>query len=67
MILTQQQRDLFAAWLEREASSAEAIAKPMEQLPGLVGAHLAKQELDYAAAARLIADRLRKTHSETVG
>lgn len=66
MVLTQQERDKFAAWLEREAESAKAIIEQLEKL-GPHGALIAKKEKQEMTAALIIAAKLRSIQSETIG
>jgi len=69
-LLSQQERDRFAAWLEQEAESGELMAAQMEKgIQGTPPAHmlamhtLAKKERAEAMAARIIAKKLRATES----
>lgn len=66
MLLTDDERLRFTEYLDLESESAKGIAEQMEKLAGPAGQVLAKQERLYAAAARLIADRLRSTDSFVV-
>ena len=53
LMLTDEERNRFAAWLEREAETGQGIVEQRE-----------KQNI---AAAIIIARKLRNTHSETIG
>jgi len=66
LLLNDDERQKFAHYLEQSAHSADGIATQMEILKSPTLAELARRERVYAAAARLIADRLRKTESQTV-
>ena len=67
LLLDDAERHRFAEYLEREAQSASAMAEQIEKTAGPVGAVLGKQERLYAAAATLIAKRLRATESFSIG
>ena len=66
MLLTPEERERFAAWLEHEAMTARGMIEQLEKL----GPHTApiiwrqKQE---AAAALIIARKLRATSSDSIG
>ena len=66
-LLTDQERDRFASWLEQEASDGEAMAKQIETMTKGAGPvlALAKKERAEALAARVIAAKLRSIQSET--
>ena len=66
MLLTPQERDRFASWLEHEASTETGLAEQMDKL-GPVFALVAQQKGYEANAMRLIARRLRATHSDSIG
>lgn len=62
MLLTQDERDRFATWLELEAETATGIIRQLEKMgPGV--APLVLREKAEAAAALLIARKLRATES----
>ena len=63
LLLTQEERDKFAAYLEREAVSADAIATQMEKsgLPPAVRDVSVKRYRMEAAAAAFVARKLRST------
>jgi hypothetical protein len=66
MLLTEQERERFAAWLEREAATAKSICEQMENLGPHVAPLVAREKAE-AAAALVIARKLRATHSESIG
>ena len=66
LLLTPQERDRFAAWLEHEAATSKGLTEQMEKL-GPHMAPLVARETAEAAAALLIARKLRATHSDSVG
>ena len=66
LLLSDSESRRFIFWLESEAPSAEGIAQQMASMGG-VHEMLAKQEREYAAAARLIAARLRRTERMSIG
>jgi len=64
LLLTQEERDKFAAYLERDAESANAIAVQMEKstnLPLAVREASIKRYRMEAAASAFVARRLRST------
>lgn len=63
LLLTEQERVRFADWLELEASTAEGIAGQLGNLPGAFTSMVIDREKRYAAAALLIAGKLRATES----
>ena len=66
LLLTQQERDRFAAWLEHEAAVGKGLIEQMEKL----GPHawpLVAREKAEAAAALLIARKLRSTEGMSIG
>lgn len=64
-LLTPQERDRFATWLEHEASTAKGLIEQLEKL-GPHGATMATREKTEAAAALVIARKLRATHSDSI-
>lgn len=66
MLLTNEERERFAAWLEHEASTAKILIEQMEKL-GPHAAPLVAREKAEAAAAMLIAAKLRATQSMSIG
>ncbi|HVJ72089.1 MAG TPA: hypothetical protein VM531_11390 [Sphingomicrobium sp.] len=66
LLLTDDERQKFARYLEQSAHSANGIADQLQQLKSPLMAQLALRERKFAAAALLIADRLRQTESQTV-
>ena len=65
MLLTNDERQKFAQWLEILAASNKGIAEQAKAL-GPVGEIIAKRELIEAAAAILIADKLRATETVSI-
>lgn len=65
-LLTDQERDRFATWLEQEAATAKGLIEQMGKL-GTMAAPLVAREEAEAAAALLIARKLRATHSDSIG
>ena len=66
MLLTGDERERFATWLEREANTASGLVEQMEKL-GPHAAPMVAREKAEAAAALLIARKLRAIHSESIG
>jgi hypothetical protein len=62
MLLTQEERNRFATWLENEVVTSKAIVTQLEFL-GPHAAPLVAREKAEAAAAELIAHKLRSTES----
>lgn len=64
ILLTDQERDHFAAWLEQEAESSRMLLKQLEKLPqGAVVADHMKRE---AGACALIALKLRSIETMSI-
>lgn len=63
LLLTAEERERFAEWLEREATSDLAIAKALMGLPTgpELGKKLAERNEIHAKACLLIASQLRRT------
>lgn len=66
MLLTEQERLRFAAWLEREASTSSALIEQMEKLGPHVAPMVVHQRAEIAASL-LIAKKLRAIQSESIG
>lgn len=66
LLLTDQERLRFAAWLEHEAATTKGIVEQMEKLGPHTAPMVARQKTE-AAAALLIARKLRETHSDSIG
>lgn len=66
MLLTSEERDRFAAWLENEAATAKVLIEQMEKLGPHVAPLVAREKAE-AAAALLIARKLRATESMSIG
>lgn len=66
MLLTDQERERFAAWLEHEAATDAGLVEQMEKL-GPQMAMLATRKKAEAAAALMIARKLRSTHGDSIG
>lgn len=66
LLLTNQERLRFAAWLEHEAASTKSIVEQLEKLGPHTASMVALQKTE-AAAALLIARKLRRTHSDSIG
>lgn len=62
MLLTLEERDRFASWLENEAATSKAIVAQLELL-GSAAALLVAREKAETAAAVLIARKLRSIES----
>lgn len=58
-LLSPQERERFAAWLENEAMTSRAIAEQMENMDSPISKDLARREKIYAAAAITVASKLR--------
>lgn len=65
LLLTPQERDRFAAWLEHEAATANGLIEQMEKLGPHVAPMVAREKAE-AGAALLIARKLRATHSDSL-
>ena len=65
LLLTAQERDRFATWLEHEAATAKGLIAQMEKLGPHVAPMVAREKTE-AGAALVIARKLRATHSDTV-
>ena len=65
MLLTNEERERFAAYLEQEARSDLAILEQMEK-SNMPAALIQKYRVE-AMAAQVIAKKLRSTESETIG
>ena len=63
--LTQKERDKFAAWLEQNAKSDDAMATQMEKMGGID--MVAKRMKQRAALFSLVAQELRNIESTTHG
>ena len=66
LLLTTQERDRFATWLEHEALTTTGLIEQMEKL----GPHVAPMTARYkaeAAAALVIARKIRSTNSDSIG
>ena len=65
LLLSKQERERFASWLEHEALVGRDLIVYMEKL-GPAGAMLASRERAEAKAAELIARKLRATHTQSI-
>lgn len=65
LLLTDQERERFAAWLEHEAATSTGLIAAMGTLPHM--APLIARETAEAAAALVIARKLRATQSMSIG
>ena len=66
LLLTDEERMRFADWLELEARTATGLIEQLEKL-GQYAAPLVAREKAEAAAARLIAAKLRGIQSMSIG
>ena len=66
MILTKEERNRFAAWCEAQASDAKAIVEQLKKL-GPHGEIVAQREKQEAAAALMIASKLRAIEDASIG
>lgn len=64
LLLTDQERMRFAAWLEHDAATTQGIVEQMEKLGPHTAPMVARQKME-AAAALFIARKLRETHSDS--
>lgn len=64
-LLTPEERERFALWLEMDARTDELLLEQMAKLPGMAGELIAMRESD-ARAKRRIAQLLRATESVSV-
>jgi len=65
IILTDQERIRFAAYLEQEAATSDGLADQMDKLGGI--GRLAEMYRTMAAAAQIIAKDLRGGEKTTIG
>lgn len=65
LLLTAQERERFAGWLEREVESAKGMIEQMEKMPGL--APMIEKEKRWAVACLIVARHLRNTEDMTIG
>ena len=66
LLLTPQERERFAAWLEHEAATSKGLIEQLKRLGQPMAMVVAREEAE-AAAALLIARKLRATHSGSIG
>jgi hypothetical protein len=66
LLLTPQERERFAAWLEHEAATSNGLIEQMKKLGSHVAPLVAREEAE-SRASLLIARKLRATHSESLG
>lgn len=66
LLLTDQERDRFAAWLEHEAMTDKGIIDQLEKM-GPAMAAVASHKKAEASAALLIARKLRATQGDSIG
>ena len=64
-LLTAQERERFAGWLEREVESAKGMIAQMGKMSGL--APMIEKEKRWAAACLIVARHLRNTEDMTIG
>ena len=67
MLLTDAERQKFADYLELDATSTEGIVAQMKKLPGGVMLPAIRKYEAEAAAARVVAAKLRSMQSQTLG
>jgi hypothetical protein len=65
-MLTEQERQRFAEWLEREALTSKGLIEQMKKLGPAMNIAMQREQAE-AAAALLIARKLRATQSMSVG
>lgn len=66
-LLTPQERDRFATWLERQAESSKAMIAQFETLPPAVAEVMVAKEKQELAAYIIIARMLRSTEDMSIG
>jgi hypothetical protein len=66
LLLTPQERDKFATWLEHEAATAKGLVEQLEKLGSHTALIVAREKLE-ASAALVIARKLRATQSMSIG
>ena len=66
MLLTQQERDKFATYLEQQAHDSEQLAKQMEKLPGSFLPQNINLMRNEAVAYAYVAARLRAVEEQTI-
>lgn len=67
MLLTNEERQRFADYLEMDAESGEQLAAQMDKMKNPITDQLAKQHRIEAQAARIVARRLRAAQDMTIG
>lgn len=67
LLLTPEEAQRFASWLEREAVTAEGLADQARKLGTGIATIVEAKERPYAAACLMIARRIRNTESQTIG
>lgn len=65
LLLTSQERDRFASWLEREIETGKGMLQQMEKMPNMEP-FIAKQKREMAAYL-IVARVLRSTEDMTIG
>ena len=66
LLLTAEERDRFASWLELEAAIGKGLIEQLEKL-GPMSAPVIAREKQESTAALIIARKLRATSSESIG
>lgn len=64
LLLTREERERFAAWLENEANTSKILIEQIKKMAH--GDVLSKREQMWAAATSFVAQRLRSTESYEV-
>lgn len=67
LLLTPEEAERFASWLENEAMSAAGMIEQFTKIGGPAVATLAQSEKRYAAACIIIARRIRSTERMEIG
>lgn len=66
MVLSDEERDRFAAYLESTATDNEGLARLMDLVSSAPTAEIAKKYRTEALACRVVAQMLRSCHTETL-
>jgi len=66
MLLTKEEREKFAAYLQQDAESSDAMAKQFDKMSSPVVREMAKRERSYAAACLLIIHKLLSAEDMTL-
>jgi hypothetical protein len=66
LLLSPQERDRFAAYLEREAESGKQMLGQFKTLPPAIAEQMVSREQQYVSACIIIAAKLRSVEDMTI-